>query len=384
MNLEHLFSQYKQIDLFGRYITLEDIDPILKKINSMHVLAIEGFSVLDKPIYSLQLGEGKIRILMWSQMHGNESTTTKGLFDLINLLLSNTEFAKEILHKFTFLFLPMLNPDGAKVYTRENANQIDLNRDAQNLSQPESRILRACFEKFKPNYCYNLHDQRTIFGAGNLGKPATISFLSPSYNSACNYNETRIKAANIIASINDELQKHIPNQIGRFDDAFNINCVGDTFQSLNVPTILFEAGHFQNDYNREYSRKFIFFALLSSFQYFYENVIVDNRINDYLNIPQNKVVFYDIVYKNIKINYDGNKIISNFALQYKEELFDNNICFTAYFAKIGHLENYFGHFEIDANQAEYTDDYDNIPKLNEKANFYLDKNIKIVNGLIKN
>ena len=184
--------------------------------------------------------------------------------------------------------------------------------------------------------------------------------------------------------MNDELQKHVPNQIGRFDDVFNLNCVGDTFQSLNVPTILFEAGHYQNDYNREFSRKFIFFALLSSFKHFYENDIVDNRIDDYLNIPQNKVVFYDIVYKNIKINYDGNKIISNFAIQYKEELFDNNVCFTAYFVKIGDLENYFGHIEIDAKQAIYTDDNDNIPKLNEKANFYLDKNTKIVNGLIKN
>ena len=384
MNFEELFAQNKEINLFGRYITLDDIEPILKKWNTKNQLTIEGYSVLKKPIYSYQIGEGEIRIMMWSQMHGNESTTTKALFDLLSLLHNKSELAKDLLSKFTFFCLPMLNPDGAKVYTRENANQIDLNRDAQNLSQPESKILRACFDKFKPNYCYNLHDQRTIFGAGNTGKPATISFLSPSYNESCDYNESRIKALNVIATMNDELQKHVPNQIGRFDDAFNLNCVGDTFQSLNVPTILFEAGHYQNDYNREFSRKFIFFALLSSFKHFYENDIVDNRIDDYLNIPQNKVVFYDIVYKNIKINYDGNKIISNFAIQYKEELFDNNVCFTAYFVKIGDLENYFGHFEIDAKQTIYTDDIDNIPKLNEKANFYLDKNTKIVNGLIKN
>lgn len=384
MNFEELFAQNKEINLFGRYITLEDIEPILKKLNTNNQLVIEGYSVLEKPIYSYQIGEGNIRILMWSQMHGNESTTTKALFDLLSLLHSKSELAKDLLSKFTFFCLPMLNPDGAKAYTRENANQIDLNRDAQNLSQPESKLLRACFDKFEPNYCYNLHDQRTIFGAGNTGKPATVSFLSPSYNESCDYNETRIKALNVITTMNDELQKHIPNQVGRFDDAFNLNCIGDTFQSLNVPTILFEAGHYQNDYNREFSRKFIFFALLSSFKHFNENDIVDNRIEDYLNIPQNKEVFYDIVYKNIKINYDGNKIISNFAIQYKEELFDNNVCFTAYFAKIGDLENYFGHLEIDAKQAIYTDDNDNIPKLNEKANFYLDKNTKIVNGLIKN
>jgi murein tripeptide amidase MpaA len=36
----------------------------------------------------------------------------------------------------------MLNPDGAKTYTRENANKVDLNRDSQDLTQPESKILR--------------------------------------------------------------------------------------------------------------------------------------------------------------------------------------------------------------------------------------------------
>ena len=86
---------------------------------------------------------------MWSQMHGNESTTTKALFDFINFLHSNTKESSVILDHFTFCMLPMLNPDGAKLYTRENANGIDLNRDAQNLSQPESIALRKTFEVFE-------------------------------------------------------------------------------------------------------------------------------------------------------------------------------------------------------------------------------------------
>ena len=58
----------------------------------------------------------------------------------------------------------MLNPDGATLYTRANANAVDLNRDSQDLTQPARRVLRATFERFKPDYCFNLHDQRTIFG----------------------------------------------------------------------------------------------------------------------------------------------------------------------------------------------------------------------------
>jgi hypothetical protein len=36
-----------------------------------------------------------------------------------------------------------------------------------------------------------------------------------------------------------------------------------------------------------------------------------------LNIPQNKVVFYDFLYKNVKLNYDGVEKITNFAAQYE-------------------------------------------------------------------
>jgi len=383
MNLEELFSQYKEQSISGRYLTLDHIQPLLDKLNTNNQVKLIGHSVLNKPIYSYEIGTGETRIYLWSQMHGNESTTTKALFDFINVLNSGSDFAEKMLKTFTFYAIPILNPDGAALYTRENANKIDLNRDSQNLTQPESNVLRAVFDTFKPHYCFNLHDQRTIFGAGDTGKPATVSFLSPSYNEERAINDNRLKAINIIAGINDVLQEYIPGQVGRFDDSFNINCIGDTFQFLGVPTILFEAGHFQNDYDREITRKFLFFSLISSFKLLSENDLVDNRINDYLNISQNKVVFYDFMYKNIKINYDGIEIITNFVAQYKEELIEDKIHFNAYIAEVGDLENYFGHYEYDAKGADYTDDFDNIPKLNQKANFYLNKNVKFVNGLTK-
>ncbi|TRW99901.1 M14 family metallopeptidase [Flavobacterium gawalongense] len=383
MNLEELFNQYKEESIQGRYITLDSIEPLLQKINTNNQLKIIGKSVLGKPVYSYQIGEGETKIFLWSQMHGNESTTTKALFDFLNVLNSGSDLAKQLLRNFTFCSIPMLNPDGATLYTRENANKVDLNRDSQNLSQPESKILRETFESFKPDYCFNLHDQRTIFGVSDTGKPATLSFLAPSYNEEREINESRLKAINLIAGINEVLQQYLPNQIGRFDDSFNINCIGDTFQSLGVSTLLFEAGHFANDYDREETRKFVFMALVSSFTTLCENVIVGNGINKYLNIPQNKVVFYDLMYKNIKINYDGIEIITNFAAQYKEELIENQICFNAYISQIGELENHFGHYVYDAKGALYKDDYDNFPKLNQKADFYLDNNIKFVNGMIK-
>ena len=383
MDFEKLFSEFKEVNLFGRYITLEDIEPLLMKFSSGDNLKIIGHSVLGKPIYKYEFGSGKTRILLWSQMHGNESTTTKALFDFINLLNSNFEFAKKLLNRFTFCCLPMVNPDGASFYTRENANKIDLNRDSQTLSQPESKLLRETFENFKPHFCYNLHDQRTIFGVGNgVDKPATVSFLAPSYNEERDINVARQKAIEVIVEMNRVLQTYIPNQLGRFDDSFNINCVGDTFQSLNVPTILIEAGHFHNDYIREFSRKYVFIALIVGFKYIYENDIVSNKIEEYLNISHNKICFYDFIYKNIKINYDNNKLITNFAIQYKEELIDNHLYFNAYIAYIGDLKGFSGHFEYDAEEALYEAENENIPKIGQKADFYLGKSVKIVNGSI--
>ena len=379
MDYIELHKQYKENSLFGRYITLRDIEPILNKYS----IEVVGKSVLEKPIYQFLVGSGKTKVFMWSQMHGNESTTTKAVFDFINLLHSDEKIGIELRKQFTFCILPMVNPDGAEVYTRENANNIDLNRDSVDLSQPESRILRKVFDSFKPNFCFNLHDQRTIYGAGNDGNPATVSFLAPSYNEAREVNGVRAKAMQVIVAMNKELQKHIPGQVALFDDGFNPNCIGDQFTSQGVPTILFEAGHFQSDYYREFTRKMIFISLISGLQHIYEIDIVDDNYAEYFQIAKNNAVFYDFLYKNVKINYDGKKIIANFAAQFKEELIDGKLQFNAYVVEIGDLKGKFGHYEYNAHKMLYEDGEGNYPKIDQKANFTLGKVIKFENGIKK-
>ena len=237
--IKSLFLKHQESHLKHRYITNKHIEPLLENYKEKLNVETLGTSVLNNPIYGLKIGTGTKRILMWSQMHGNESTTTKALFDLLNTLLSNEASVKHILSACTLYIIPILNPDGAIAYTRINANQVDLNRDAQDLSQPESKVLKAAFHRFKPHFCYNLHGQRTIFSAGNTNKPATVSFLAPAQDEACTITPNRKIAMEVIAVMNKALQAIIPEQVGVYDDAFNLNCVGDTFQSENVPTILF-------------------------------------------------------------------------------------------------------------------------------------------------
>ena len=370
MDYDLLFDNHEATSLYGRYITLESIEPLIKK----YAFDVVGTSVLGKPLYRIHVGTGTTKILMWSQMHGNESTTTKAVFDFLELLTAASDLGNQLLEQYTFCILPMVNPDGASLYTRANANLIDLNRDSVDLSQPESTVLRKVFDAFQPHYCFNLHDQRTIFGVSNTGKPATISFLAPSFDATKAYNTTRTKAVKWIETMCAALQSYIPGQVGRFDDGFNINCIGDMFQSLGVPTILFEAGHFQDDYEREQTRKMVFISLVSGLLNYNENDVVFNNLSVYLQIPQNKIIFYDILIKNIEINYDGIEKITNIAMQFKEELVEGKIIFVAYIAEIGELDSFFFHTTYDVKGATYSDCKNQFPVVGDKASFKVDSN----------
>lgn len=347
-SLKKVHSEFKESALLGRYITNEMITPLITAFDKKVTHSIIGYSVENRPIYSLKIGSGATKVLMWSQMHGNESTTTKVLFDLCNLFeASNT--LDDVLKKCTLIIIPILNPDGAQYYTRVNANNVDLNRDAQSLSQPESKTLKEVFNSFKPDFCFNLHGQRTIYGVGDTGVSSTLSFLAPSVDVERTVNSTRKKAMSVITSIVSDLSGDLPNGIARYDDGFNINCVGDTFQNLNVPTILFEAGHYPNDYKREEVRYFMFKAIISALNKVSQGVTTEDY-KAYSDIPENRKNFYDIIIRQARINENSNRI-SDIAIQYKEILSENTIHFMPVVEKINNLKDHYAHNEIKANNA---------------------------------
>ncbi|WP_240927872.1 M14 metallopeptidase family protein [Cellulophaga sp. Z1A5H] len=338
-----LYNLSRENSVQGRYVTNDMIFPFLDQLGSPFQIEMIGKSVLNREIKSVTFGSGKYKILMWSQMHGNESTTTKAVLDFLNLISSNSDLAQKLLALCTFKIIPILNPDGAEVYTRINANEVDLNRDAQDKSQPESKILRAVYDTFIPDYCFNLHDQRTIFNVGATSKPATVSFLAPSHDEERSISKSRGVSMQLIVAMNKELQKYIPGQVGRYDDGFNANCVGDTFQMLNKPTILFESGHYVNDYDREETRKFIFCAIVKGV-----NVIADQNIDtyeqkDYFEIPENGKLFYDILIKNADFVNKNLRNGADIGILFKETLVSGVLTFVPFIEKTGNLSNFYGH-----------------------------------------
>ena len=93
-----------------------------------------------------------------------------------------------------------------------------------------------------------MHDQRTIYSLDN-NKSSIISFLAPSADLEKTETEARVKSMSVISYVYNNMNNIIPGNIGRYNDDFNINCVGDSFQSFNTPTILFESGHLINHYS---------------------------------------------------------------------------------------------------------------------------------------
>ena len=338
------YDSFKNQGISGRYIRQTDIQVLLDNLGTEFSLKEIGASVLGKLIHSIQFGNGSIRILAWSQMHGNESTTTKAVFDLLNYLSIHKEesLVQSILNNCSLCIIPMLNPDGAEAYTRVNANKIDLNRDAQNLSQPESRILNQLFKSFKPDFCLNLHDQRTIFSAGIRPEPAVLSFLTPSMDKDRQIFPSRIKSMQLISKLAQDLSELLPGKIGRYDDGFNINCTGDTFQSTKTPTILFEAGHFPGDYEREETRRYVFLSLISVLKSISERSFETIAYQEYQEIPENEKLFNDIILRGA----NSENGVVDIAIQYKEILKDGKLAFLPKIEKIAPKIHKFSHKEI--------------------------------------
>ena len=158
-NIEEWYADNSESELSGLRILFNDIEPLINDLSSDYNISILGTSENKIPIYKISIGEGQKRILIWSQMHGNESTGTKAIFDLFkffNASGKSSDIKKQILEACTLIFIPLLNPDGAIAYTRENAKDIDLNRDALSLKAIESKLLRGVLDEFNPHFCFNL------------------------------------------------------------------------------------------------------------------------------------------------------------------------------------------------------------------------------------
>lgn len=343
--LENWYAENFQKALKGRYITVEHIDPILSGFGGPFKVVHLGYSHLGKPIDKIVFGYGNNKVLIWSQMHGNESTGTKAMFDLLNFIKKPDELEElrdSILENCQINFIPILNPDGAELYTRLSAQKIDLNRDAVDLLAPESQILNRELIEFNPKFCFNLHDQRTIFSVGPNNNPATLSFLAPSTEIDRKITESRKVTMSVISGIKTLLDHFIPEQLGRYTDEFYPTATGDNFQKAGYPTILIESGHFPNDYSREISRKYTFYSILQGLNSI-ANGLDHSSHGNYFSIPENEQYLFDIIIRGAQLKGETTDI----GIQLKEELKNLEIKFVPAIAARGDLSKYSSNISLE-------------------------------------
>ena len=351
------YELYHEASIKNRFIKHSDVLQLIQKnINSGLFMTEEiGRSIKGRSINHLTFGRGRTKVLLWSQMHGDESTATMALFDLFNFLAGIDEFdplRRMIRDNLELHFVPMLNPDGAQEWKRRNDQEIDINRDARLLVTPEGRALMEIAKKIQPEIGFNLHDQSTLYAAGRTDKLATISFLAPAYNYPKDMNESRKIATQLILTMNDALQTKIPGNIAKYDDAFDPRCFGDTFQAMGISTILIESGGFKSDPEKQYIRKINFYALLTALESIAKNSYVDQSLSNYESIPENSRSLYDLVVRNVSINKEGIPFKTNLGInlsQIKGPSF-SSMSYNGQIEELGDLELSYGHDEIEASQ----------------------------------
>jgi hypothetical protein len=225
-----------------------------------------GRSMLGRAISTITFGSGPVRVLLWSQMHGDESTASMALADIFRFLAEGTAdpLRARLRDRLTIVFVPMLNPDGAELFQRENAAGIDVNRDARRLATPEARALKAVHDRFQPAFGFNLHDQGARTRVGAAGLQSAIALLAPAYDSARSWNASRSRARLVAATLAGLLRHEIAGRVAKYDDTFNPRAFGDLMEQWGTSTVLIESGALPGDPGKQRLRALNVAAILGA------------------------------------------------------------------------------------------------------------------------
>ena len=349
----HSYNSFITKEINDRYFKHADLLELLESLRSNLQFEIRevGQSFQSRSIKLITYGEGPVKIFLWSQMHGNEATATMALLDLLSFLgdENQDEVRNIILHNCTLYILPMLNPDGAEVFNRRNAQEIDINRDFLAQQSPEGKLLRGLRDELKPHFGFNLHDQTTMWSAGDTGNPATISLLAPAYDQALSVNTTRQVAMQVIAEMNDTLQIIIPGHVGRFDDEYEPRAFGDNFQAAGTSTILIEAGGYADDPEKQHIRKLVFISIIAGLISISERTFSNKKVEDYFLIPENKLRHFQILLRNCRLEMNGLCYTADIGLIAKETINEDlkSVTYTYMVGDVGDLSAFFGYKELD-------------------------------------
>ncbi len=353
-SLYETYETYKEPRLDKRRIKHADIQELIGAHRKDPGITIQkvGESIEGRSLNLISLGNGSTDVFLWSQMHGNEPTATQAIFDILNFFKSSDfkEEKAEILDNLRLHFLPMLNPDGAEVFKRENRLGIDINRDALRLQSPEGQTLKRVRDSLQADFGFNLHDQSTYYNAERTDRPATISYLAPAYNYEKEINEGRGNAMKVIVFMNRIIQQYAPGQVGRYNDDFEPRAFGDNIQKWGTSTILIESGGYKDDREKQEIRKLNYVSILSALYSIATENYRDIAIAEYEKIPENDRKLFDLKLTEVTYTLLGKPYILDVGINQLEVDKEGNAdyWFSSRIIDQGDLSTYYGYKTFDA------------------------------------
>ena len=279
------------------------LNAVVEQTPDLFELEKIGESVEGRSINHLRVGTGRMRVLLWSQMHGDEPTATSALFDVFEYLRRHRDEppVRRILSQLTLHVVPMLNPDGAERFQRRNAQSIDINRDALRLQTPEGQVLKALRDRLNPQVGFNLHNQNWRTSIGDPPAPASISLLSVAYDKARTESAGRRLTKKLCAVIRDSLEPFASGQIGRYDDEFEVRAFGDNVTLWVTPVVLIETGPWPSEEPDPALVRLNFIAILSALDSMATGRVDRADPQRYEELPMNDSKMFYVLVKNASV-----------------------------------------------------------------------------------
>lgn len=316
-----LANRYKVAAITSRRFTHERFWEAVRpstRDSSLRVTRL-GQSLLGREIRAVSFGHGPVKVLLWSQMHGDEATATMALADIFRFLVQapGDSLRQRLDRELTVVFVPMLNPDGAELFQRENALGIDVNRDARSLATPEARILKALRDSIIPDFGFNLHDQNSRNLAGSGGSQVAIALLDPAYDEAKSYNPVRTRARQLAAVVAGILGQDIPGRIARYDDEHEPRAFGDLMQQWGTSTILIESGTLPGDPDKQRLRSLNAAAILGALDAIATGSYRRADPDLYQQLPQN-AAGSDLIIRGGQLVFNNTTIRADVAINFDD------------------------------------------------------------------
>jgi len=140
----------------------------LSKSSSLVAMKIIGESIEGRSIPALYISSDKTigmrrdtkpLVLIFCQQHGDEPSGKEAALVLAREVIQSKN---DLLQNLDLILVPQMNPDGSENGKRNNANDMDLNRNHAILSEPETQALHKLFLEWMPEVTLDVHEYSAV------------------------------------------------------------------------------------------------------------------------------------------------------------------------------------------------------------------------------